>query len=173
VTRIGHGIYRASTQVAATLPRLAYHEKVKLTASIFLAALTLLAADKKTTLDKLPPPVRAAAEAQIKGATLLGVSTEKEKGKTFYELETKRNGKTRDLLLDSTGKLVSAEEEIDLDALPAPVRAALQKQSGTAKIDRVEAITKDGKLVAYEGAFKKGTKTVEAAVTPEGAPYKD
>jgi hypothetical protein len=37
----------------------------------------------------------------------------------------------------------------------------------------VEALSKSGKLVAYEAAVMKGKKSSEVAVTPEGLPFKD
>ena len=53
------------------------------------------AADQKTTLKNLPPAVKATVDAESKGATIKGISSEKEKGKTVYELETLVNGRTR------------------------------------------------------------------------------
>ena len=55
------------------------------------------AADTKVKLESLPPAVQAAVKQQTKNATLVGLSTEKEKGKTTYEVETTVNGKSRDL----------------------------------------------------------------------------
>jgi hypothetical protein len=58
-------------------------------------------------------------------------------------------------------------------ALPAAARDAIQKKAGTGRVTKVEALSKGGKLVAYEAAVLKGTKTSEIAVTPEGAPFRD
>ena len=146
---------------------------MKLTVVTLLAASCLLAADKKLTIETLPAPVKATAQEQLKGATLVGIASEKEAGKTVYELETKRDGKARDLMIAADGKVLSIEEEVDIAAIPAAARAAIEKMVGKAKLDRVEALSKSGKLVAYEAAYKKSGKSVEAAVTPEGAPYKD
>jgi len=43
------------------------------------------------------------------------------------------------------------EEEVALDALPANVREGLEKKAGKGKLGKVESITKQGILVAYEG----------------------
>ena len=48
--------------------------------------------EKKIAASALPPAVRKAAAEQSKGATVLGYSKETEKGKTYYELEMKRDG---------------------------------------------------------------------------------
>src|SRR5438094_900766 len=62
-------------------------------------------ADKKTTMKNLPAAVRATVDAESKGATVKGISSEKENGKTVYELEMLVNGRTRDLMIDSAGKV--------------------------------------------------------------------
>src|SRR4029077_12977403 len=73
-------------------------------------------------LSKLPAPVRATIEAETKNATLKHVGKETEKGKVQYEVETLVNGKSRDLLVDPSGKVLEVEEQIAVDAAPAPVQ---------------------------------------------------
>ncbi|MEO8036953.1 MAG: hypothetical protein ABI837_21165, partial [Acidobacteriota bacterium] len=53
-------------------------------------------------IGKLPPAVRATVEAESRAATIKGISSEQEKGKTVYELETLVDGRTRDLMIDAT-----------------------------------------------------------------------
>jgi hypothetical protein len=50
-------------------------------------------ADKKINMKNLPPAVKATVEGESKGATVKGISSEKENGKTVYELETLVNGR--------------------------------------------------------------------------------
>src|SRR5712672_1868503 len=92
------------------------------TAYVSLGLIALAApiiAETKVKMADLPPAVQAAVKEQTKNATLVGLSKEKEKGKTMYEVETKVAGKTRDLLLDSTGVVVEVEEQIEMSAVPA------------------------------------------------------
>ena len=138
-----------------------------------LCCIVAFAAETKVKLEDLPGPVRTSVQQQLNGAELVGLTKEKEKGKTSYEVETKRNGKTRDILLDASGAVTEVEEEIDLAAVPAAARAALDKRTAGATITKVEALSKGGTIFAYEAAIKKGTKTSEVAVTPEGKPFKD
>jgi uncharacterized membrane protein YkoI len=49
---------------------------------------------------------------QAKGAQVLGFSKETEKGQTTYEVETKMNGKSRDLTFDAAGTLMEVEQEV-------------------------------------------------------------
>jgi uncharacterized membrane protein YkoI len=91
-------------------------------------------------------------------------------GKTEYEIETILNGHTRDLMLDASGGLISVEEEAALDSIPAPAKAAIQKQAVGGKITRVEILTK-GKTVAYEAGIEKAGKASEVVVKADGTPY--
>jgi uncharacterized membrane protein YkoI len=126
-------------------------------------------ADQKTTMSKLPPAVRATVEAESKGATVKGISSEKENGKTVYELETLVGGRTRDLMIDASGKVYVVEEQLDIDKAPAPVRAALEAK-GTILV--LESVQKDGKTT-YEGQVKtKAGKKVAVEVDADGKPVK-
>ena len=138
----------------------------------FLCA-SAFAAETKVKVEDLPAPVQNTVKEQTKNATLVGLKEEKEKGKTVYEVETKgASGKTRDLLLDSTGALIETEEEIDLDAIPAAANAAIQKRLAGGTIRKVEKITK-GSSVSYEAAIKtKSGKNAEIGVNADGSPHK-
>jgi uncharacterized membrane protein YkoI len=117
--------------------------------------------------------VQAAVREQTKNAELVGLSTEKEKGKTVYEVETKVGGKSRDLLLDQTGTIVETEEEVHLDTVPNPAKSAIQKRVAGRTISKVEKVTA-GTAMSYEAVIKtKSGKTVEYAVNADGMPHKD
>ncbi len=145
--------------------------KIIFTLTLF-AALTF-AAETKVTLESLPPAVQAAVKEQTKNATLVGLSTEKEDGKTTYEAETTINGKSRDVTLDKTGAIVETEDEVDIETIPAAAKAALRKRAGTGTISKVEKVTA-GSSVSYEAAIKtKAGKSTEAAVNADGTPHKE
>jgi uncharacterized membrane protein YkoI len=105
---------------------------------------------------------------QSKGATIRGFSKEVEKGKTYYEAELTVNGHGKDILMDEKRNVVEVEEEVALNSLPAAVKEGLEKAAGSGKISKVETLTKNGKLVAYEAAVKTGTKKSEVQVGPDG-----
>ncbi len=137
-----------------------------------LAAMTLgmnLAfAEKAIQMSQLPPAVQKAIQEQTKGAEVKGLSTETEKGKTYYEAETRLNGRARDLLFDKTGALVEVEEETTMDAIPAPAKAAIEKKAAGGKVLKVETVTA-GKDVKYEAEIdNKGNKS-EVAVKGDGS----
>jgi hypothetical protein len=110
-------------------------------------------------------------EEQTKGAQIKGLSKEIEKGQTMYEVETKVNGKSRDLRIDSAGALVSVEEPVAIDTIPAAAKAAIEKLATGAKIKNVEAVTK-GNFVTYEAVLVKGIKKSEVVVTAGGSVQK-
>jgi uncharacterized membrane protein YkoI len=146
---------------------------MKLLYVVTLVALTALAAEKKVQFEELPPAVQAAITEQTKNATLVGLSTEKQKGKTVYEAETRIGGRSRDLLLDQTGSVIETEEEIDMESIPAPARSAIQKRAAGGTISTVEKVTA-GAAISYEAAIRtKSGKTVEYAVNADGMSQKE
>jgi len=102
--------------------------QLRFLAGAILAIGLALAADKPAKLNDLPLAVQKAIQEQTKGAEVKGLSTETEKGKSFYEVETMLNGLGRDLLFDQTGALVEVEQETALDAIPAPARSAIPRR---------------------------------------------
>ncbi|MCU1286079.1 MAG: hypothetical protein JWO13_2429 [Acidobacteriales bacterium] len=139
---------------------------------IFLAAIAVSAADKKISKDKLPAAVQKTADEQSKGATVVGFSTEQEKGQTLYEASLKVDGHSKDVVIDASGKVVEIEEEVAFDLLPKDVQAGLTKAAGIGKLGKVESLTKDGKLVAYEAKVMKAGKKSEVQVGPSGEKLK-
>jgi uncharacterized membrane protein YkoI len=134
-----------------------------LTAIALLAGVGI-AAEKKLKLADLPAPVQKTVHEQTRNAELKGLSKEVENGKTFYEIETIANGKSRDLLVDSTGQIVELEEATTLESVPTAVKAALAPKG---KIMKIETVTK-GSTVSYEAVVSKNGKKSEVAVEADG-----
>ena len=125
--------------------------------------------EAKVQLKSLPPAVRATVEAETKNATIKGMSKETEKGKTVYELESLVNGRTRDLMIDSAGKVYVVEEQLDADKAPPSVRSALEAK-GTIVV--LESVLENGKTT-YEGQVKtKAGKKVTMELDADGRPVK-
>jgi hypothetical protein len=128
--------------------------------------------EKKIKRDQLPAPVEKTVAKESEGATIKGFATEVEHGQRFYEASMTVNGHGKDILIDKNGNIVEVEEEVSMDSLPAAVQAALKKAAGTGMIELVESLTKNGKLVAYEGHVKTGTRRSEIQVGPNGGKLK-
>jgi uncharacterized membrane protein YkoI len=132
----------------------------------------IFAAEKKIQSKDLPPAVQKAVPGETKGAEIKGYNQETEKGKTFYEVETMLNGKSRDLLFDASGALVEVEEEVALDSIPSAAKAAIEKRAANGKVNKVESVTK-GQSVSYEAEItSKNGKRSEVAVKADGSPMK-
>ncbi len=136
-----------------------------------LSLATAFAGESAVKMKDLPPAVQKTVQEQTKGAQIKGLSKEVEKGKTMYEVETVVNGKSRDLLIDLSGALVSVEELVAIDAIPAAAKAALEKLAAGGKIKSVESVTK-GQTVTYEAVIVKGLKKSEVVVAADGSVQK-
>jgi uncharacterized membrane protein YkoI len=126
------------------------------------------AQEKKLQRSELPAAVQKTVDEQTKGATVKGFSTEVEDGKKIYEVQLTVNGHGKDISIDAQGHVLEIEEETSLDSLPPAVRDGLTKAAGKGTIRKVESLTKNGKLVAYEADVKTGTKSSEVQVGPDG-----
>ena len=82
-----------------------------------------------------------------------------------------RAKKSRDLMIDATGAILSVEQEVALYSIPLAAKSALEKKAAAGKITKVETVTK-GSDIAYEAAYTKGGKTAEYAVKADGTPHK-
>ena len=139
------------------------------TLALILSVTGLSAADKKVQRKDLPAAVQKTVQAEeAKGATIVGLATEVDGGKTMYEVETTVAGKTKDLLLNAAGAIVETEEETAIDAVPAAVKASLEARG---KVVKVETVTK-GHSVTYEAVVEKNGKQTEIAVNAAGKAVK-
>jgi hypothetical protein len=139
-----------------------------------VAALVLAGAasgqERKIQRSELPPAVERAVVAESQGAEIRGFSLETEHGQTHYEVEMTVSGHSKDVLMDSNGAVLEVEEQVALDALPPAVHAGLTARARGGKIGKVESLTKQGKLVAYEAVVTTNGKRSEIQVGPEGGP---
>src|SRR5437868_9730834 len=136
-------------------------------ACLFVAGV-VSAQEKKIKRADLPPAVEKTAAEVSKGATIKGFSKETENGKTTYEVEMVVNGHTKDVEVDASGAVLEIEEEVAMDSLPANVKAGLTAKAAGGKILKVESLTKNGKLVAYEAKVETAGKRSEVQVGPDG-----
>lgn len=128
--------------------------------------------EKHLKKSDLPAAVQKTADEQSQGATVKGYATEMENGKRVYEVELELNGHGKDVTIAADGTVLEIEEEAAMDSLPAEVRDGLKKKAGTDNIAKVETITKNGNLVAYEAVVKSGNKSKEIQVGPNGETLK-
>ena len=136
----------------------------------FAGAAMASAQETKIRRADLPAAVEKTVADASKGATIKGFSKETEHGKTSYEVEMVVNGRSNDVEIDATGAIVEVEEEVALSSLPTNVAAGLNAKAAGGKIVKVESLTKNGKLVAYEAKVEASGKKHEIQVGPDGKP---
>lgn len=136
--------------------------------SIIFNLTALQAQEKRIKRSDLPPAVEHTVAAQSQGATIQGFSQEQENGQTYYEAEMDVDGHTKDVLINKDGAVVEVEEEIPVGALPPDAKKGLQDRVGTARVVKVESLTKHGKVVAYEVQIVSKGKKREVQVGPDG-----
>ena len=128
------------------------------------------AAETRITRDQLPEAVRKTADEQSQGATVRGYTTETENGQMEYEIEMTVNGHSKDVSIAPDGRVLEVEEEVSLNLLSPQVRNGLETKAAGAKIAKVESLSKNGRIVAYEAQLVKAGKHSEIQVGPDGSP---
>jgi len=128
---------------------------------------TSSAQEKKIKPKNLPAAVKSAFKNEYPNAKIIGASTEKEKGRRYYEIESKDGTVGRDLLYTADGKVTEIEETIPASALPSEVMNSLSKEYPKATIQKAEKLTKGSELT-YELKVKIGKKTKEIVFDPAG-----
>lgn len=129
--------------------------------------------ESRVKMRDLPAAVQQTVREQSKGAVVRGLSREVENGETNYEVELRVNGHNRDVLIDPNGVVVEVEEQVTLASLPAAVRTAVEQNAAGGKVVLVESLTKGDTLMWYEAHVKKGGKSREIKINPEGQLVKD
>jgi hypothetical protein len=136
--------------------------------SMGLASSIALAQEKHVRRRDLPSAVGVTADRESIGSTVKGYVKEREHGRTVYEVETVVGGRTRDIEIEVDGTVSEIEQEIAFASLPDEVKHSLMTEASGAKITKVESLTKEGKLVAYEAALLRGAHKSELQVGPAG-----
>lgn len=139
-------------------------------AAATLVSLVVSAQEQKLQRSDLPASVEKTVRAQSQGAVIRGFSKEQEDGKVYYEVALVVKGHSREVQIDANGNVTEIEEEVRLSELPADARTALTKKAGNGSIIKVESLTKNDKLVAYEAQVMTNGKKTEIQVSPDGKP---
>jgi hypothetical protein len=135
---------------------------------LFATCSVSVAQEKKLKREQLPPAVEKTVARESQGATINGFATEIENGKRLYEVELTVDGHSKDISMDKNGNILEVEAEVAMDSLPTAVQEGLRKAAGAGTIGKIESLTKNDKLVAYEAHVKTGTKRSEIQVGPNG-----
>jgi hypothetical protein len=127
------------------------------------------AQEKHVKRSDLPAAVQQTVAAQSRGATIRGYTSEVEGGQQEYEVALTVHGRSRDVTIAPDGSVIEVEDQVTLQSLPTEVRDSLVKKAGKGRITKVESLTKQGTLVAYEAQVRTGKQRSEIQVGPHGA----
>jgi hypothetical protein len=127
-----------------------------------------VAAEHSVACSTLPPAVQQKSKPMLEGSVVHGCVRDISMGKTTYELELLKDGRSRDITFDPDGNALEVEEQIDFASLPKPVAAAIQKEVGTDHLGKIESLTRGGTLISYETAVARNGKRREIAFRPDG-----
>jgi hypothetical protein len=126
------------------------------------------AAEKSVPRAELPPAVQKTADEQSKGATVKRFVKDNEDGQLEYEMEMVVNGHSKDVSIAPDGRLLEVEEQVELSQLTPTVQAGLKNKAKKGTITKIESITKNGKVVAYEAQVRTDGRHSEIQVGPNG-----
>jgi uncharacterized membrane protein YkoI len=145
--------------------------RVLITAALAAAWMTpgSTLAGEELSKRQVPKAVLEVFEKAYPSAKSVEFEKESFEGKVAYEIEYEENGREYELLYDADGTLLRKEEEIEVQALPEPVRQAITKAHPEAKIEEAEKLMKpDGTVTGYEVEIKEGRKKFELELDTGG-----
>jgi hypothetical protein len=136
------------------------------------AQLTAAQAEAHVPCKTLPAAVLHQAKVEAGDATIRGCVKDKEDGKLTYEVETLKDGRSRDMLFDASGTVLEVEQEVAAGSLPPAVSDAIARAANGSKVGKVESVTRGGVIASYETTIMKKGRRQEIAFSPQGNPVK-
>jgi hypothetical protein len=131
------------------------------------------AAEHSVPCNTLPDAVQQRSKSLLEpGTTVRGCVKDVSAGKTTYEMELLTSKGSKDVTLSPQGDVLEVEQQVDPAALPPPVAAAFAKAASGGKLGKVESLTRQGQLIAYESTIIKDGKHRELAFRPDGTAMK-
>jgi len=127
------------------------------------------AEEKKIKQSNLPAAVQKTAGENSTGATVTGYTSDKVDGALVYQMNLMADGRARGIVMDADGTVVSVEQEVAWAELPETVQKDFTGVQGKGKFGALSTISKDGKIVAYEGILIKNGERNTVRVKPHAA----
>jgi Putative beta-lactamase-inhibitor-like, PepSY-like len=105
-------------------------------------AFAVHADDETIPAKSLPAAIKKAVKKRFPSAEIEKAAKEVEDGKTTYEVLLEIDDKPVEVAFTADGTILEIEKVIPFESVPAPVKKALAAKYPTAKIEKVEAVTK-------------------------------
>jgi threonine dehydrogenase-like Zn-dependent dehydrogenase len=136
------------------------------------AAATTAQAESHVSCNTLPAAVLSQVKTEAGDATIRGCVKDKENGKLTYEVETLKDGRSRDIVFDASGSVLEVEQEVTGSSVPAAVSDAIATAAKGGKVGKIESVTRGGAIASYETTITRQGQRREVAFSPQGAPVK-
>lgn len=121
------------------------------------------AQEKDQTISNLPPAVQTTVDKETHGGEILKKSKEGKK----YEINFVKMGMTKRIAVDEAGLVTEYKDEILLETLPAPAKAAIEADAKGGELLSVSRYVR-GKDVTYRSSVMKNGKKTGIEVAPDG-----
>lgn len=141
--------------------------------------------EREVSIEEVPTDVMTTILAEAQGADIGEIEMETEDGQVVYEAEVIIDGQEVDIQVAADGTLLGKETDeddddeedededeeeeqiISLDAVPAAVKATIEKEAAGAEIREVEMETEDG-VTVYEAEVIIDGQEVDLKVAADG-----
>lgn len=113
---------------------------------------------EKVSLSQIPPPARAVIEKLTAGGQIKSIDKETQDGKAIYDVEAKVGDKDVEYDVAEDGAILTNEESVAYDSLPAEVKTAVQNYFGSAEGLKASKEMEKGKTFYEVEGSKAGSK---------------
>lgn len=141
--------------------------------TLALAAPAMAQEETRVELSAVPAAAMQAAQKAAQGVTFETATMDNDEGTETYELGGKlSSGKAIEVDVLADGTIEEVEEEIDAAALPAEVKATLDKELAGFAPEMIEKSTRPEGKVVYEFEGKMDGKDIDAEIDADGQNFK-
>jgi uncharacterized membrane protein YkoI len=116
---------------------------------------------------ELPPPALVAVDRLMAGGQVKKIEKEEKDGTTIYDVEGTLNGKDVEYDITANGKVLTSEESVPYESLPAAVRQAATLYFGSAE-EFAASKEVEGDKTFYEVQGKKDDAAITIKLTDAG-----
>jgi len=113
---------------------------------------------EKVSLSQIPSPARAVIEKLTAGGQIKSIDKETQDGKAIYDVEAKVGDKDVEYDVAEDGAILTNEESVAYDSLPAEVKTAVRNYFGSADGLKASKEMEKGKTFYEVEGSKAGSK---------------
>jgi hypothetical protein len=89
-------------------------------------------------------------EIEAGDPTIRGCVQDRGDGKLSYEVETLKDGRSKEIALDTSGSVLEVGREVAAGNLPTAVSDAIARAANGGKFGKIESVTRGGVIACYE-----------------------